>query len=139
MNAYAIISILCLLLSILIFYDADRRFVLYMKPLSSLITTYKTKPLCNAERVVAIIECDTLNILTLKSILDQSVRIHDIAVQLSHPETLSQEILSIVSTHPPNSANIREINNETIIVSIENGNILSYDFIENEISMKTKI
>ena len=140
MNPIAtVFIILMLIIAMLYICDVDRLVILYVTPLSSYIGPYKLKPLLNTTRVVAVIECETLDILTLKSVLYQSVRVHDIAVQLPHPEELSQEILSIVSAHPPNSADIREVNNETIIIFIKNGTILNYDFIENEILKNKKI
>jgi hypothetical protein len=92
------------------------------------------KPKSNSNRVVAIIKCDnSLCNNTIKTLLDQSIRLHDIAVETNNPQLIDNEYLKIVSVHNPDTAWLREPDLDTIIILVENGKEYSYDYIENEV------
>jgi hypothetical protein len=91
------------------------------------------------KRIVIILECENgLCAKTLKSILDQSVRVDDIAVETNHPERISADEKQIVSVHKLGTAPVRETENDTIIFYLKNGQIYDYDYIETNVIKLTK-
>ena len=117
---------------IYIFYivsDGER----YMSSLAMLIDSYKLKPL-HSSRVVVVISCvdKVLNANTLKSILSQSVRAHEIAIETPFP--VSDEWKKVVTVHLPRTTKIREREKTTIIINVENDKWYPYDFLESKLT-----
>jgi hypothetical protein len=107
--------------------------------MSDLIEMYKQKPQSSTKRIVAVIDCDTgINLgsvcnKTLKSILDQSMRLHDIAVQTSTPEKIDKNLLEVVSIHAIGTDVVRETDNSTIVLKLKNGFEYPYDYVETHL------
>jgi len=135
MRWFLISTIILTIISIVfVYFDWDRKFKLKMTSLNSLSNTYSLKPKSKTNRVVAIIQCnDGLCNDTIKTLLDQSIRLHDIAVETNHPEYINDEFLKVVSIHKPGTTWLRETDRDTIIIRIENGKEYPYDYIENEV------
>lgn len=134
MKWFLIFTIVTTILSIIVVYfDLDRKALLKLSSTNSLSNIYSMKPKHTTNRVVAIIKCDSLCNDTIKTLLDQSIRLHDIAVETNYPYNIRNEFLNVVSIHKPGTTWLRETDKDTIIINIENGKEYSYDFIENEI------
>lgn len=127
---------------VMIYFDWDRSFRLYMSSVNDLINLYALKPQ-SERRVVAIIDCDSgtnngeICNKTIKSILDQSIRLNDIAVQTNTPAKINGDLLKVVSIHKPGTEMIREMEQDTVIIKLENGKEYPFDFIEQQIEMRT--
>lgn len=126
---------------VMVYFDWDRTIRLGMSSMNDLIDMYSMKPKSESRRVVAVIDCDGVNNgavcnKTLKSILDQSIRLHDIAVQTNTPMKIDQDLLRIVSIHKPGTELVREMERDTIVLKIKNGKEYPFDYIENQIEMK---
>lgn len=139
-----ILTIVFTLLGIVVVYfDWDRTIRLSMASVNDLITTYSKKPQSDQRRVVAIIDCDeginngNVCTKTLKSILDQSLRLHDIAVQTNTPEKIDQDLLKVVSIHKPGTELVREMDRDTIILRFENGIEYPFDYVETQVERRT--
>jgi hypothetical protein len=104
-----------------------------MTSLTTLIENYKSKPIYSS-RVVVVIPCidKVLNANTLKSILSQSVRVNDIAIETRLP--VCDEWKKVVSVHLPNTTKIREQDAMTRIIVVENEKWYPYDFIESKLT-----
>jgi hypothetical protein len=128
-----------LLVLILFFYfDGDRKVRLQSTSFSKLLQTYQTKP-HYVSRVVGLIETDdNLDLSTLKSIMDQSVRLNDIAVQTNKQLHLDDEMKQIISIHSPGTEWFRETDRNTVEINIENGTEYPYDFVETMVEIKKK-
>lgn len=126
--------ILTIISIIFVYFDWDRKLKLKISSLNTLSNVYGLKPKHGTNRVVAIIQCDdACSSGTIKTLLDQSIRLHDIAVETNYPENIDNDFLKIVSIHRPGTAWLRETDRETIIIKIENGKEYPYDYIENEV------
>lgn len=134
MKWFLVSTIILTLISIIfVYFDWDRKLKLKMTSLHSLSDIYSLKPKSEKNRVVAVIQCDFLCNDTIKTLLDQSIRLHDIAVETDHPEYINDEFLKVVSIHKPGTSWLRETDNDTIIIKIKNGEEYPYDYIENEV------
>ena len=110
----------------------DRYIMLGVTSFDELVTHYSKKRKTKI-RTVLIIECETgLCSQTIKSILDQSVRVHDIAINTNHPENINIKLKKIANIHTHGSEMIREPHADTIIIRINNGVVYPYDYIENK-------
>lgn len=112
--------------------NTDREFMLSFKSTQGLIDRYSkmTNP---QRRIVVILECENgLCEDTLKSILDQSVKVSEIAVETNFPERF-QGLSKVVSFHKPGTIAFRENEADSIIMVLKNGKIFDYDFIENSL------
>jgi hypothetical protein len=124
---------------VMVYFDLDRTIRLSMTSMSDLIEMYKQKPQSSTKRIVAVIDCDTgINLgsvcnKTLKSILDQSMRLHDIAVQTSTPEKIDKNLLEVVSIHAIGTDVVRETDNSTIVLKLKNGFEYPYDYVETHL------
>ena len=105
----------------------------YMTSLSTLIENYKSKP-TNQSRIVVVIPCfrEVLSANTVKSLLSQSIRANDIAIETTIP--VSDELKKVVSVHMPNTTRIREQDAMTKIIYVENEKWYPYDYIENQLT-----
>jgi hypothetical protein len=109
--------------------------------MDELINVYSMKPKSKTRRVVAVIDCDdgvnngSVCDKTLKSILDQSIRLHDIAVQTNTPQKIDQDLLRVVSIHRVGTELVREMERDTIVLELQNGKEYPFDYVENQIEM----
>lgn len=116
---------------IMVYFDWDRLLMLKFTSFQKLVEAYKKKPRTE-KRVVLVLECTSgLCADTIKTILDQSVRVHDIAIQTNHPDKINSEMADIATFHLPGSEYIREGEIDTVILHLENGVKYPYDAIEN--------
>jgi len=124
---------------VMVYFDLDRTIRLSMTSMPDLIEMYKQKPQSSTKRIVAVIDCDTgINLgsvcnKTLKSILDQSMRLHDIAVQTNTPEKIDKNLLEVVSIHAIGTDVVRETDNSTIVLKLKNGFEYPYDYVETHL------
>jgi hypothetical protein len=138
MKFFLLLTIILTIISIIfIYFDWDRKLSLKVSSINSLLNTYSMKPKSTSNRVVAVIKCNEppngLCNDTIKTLLDQSIRLHDIAVETNNPQFIDKEYLKFVSIHEPDTTWLREPDSDTIIIRIENGKEYSYDYIENEV------
>lgn len=135
MKFFLVLTIILTIISIIfIYFDWDRKLSLKVSSINSLLNTYSMKPKSTSNRVVAVIKCNSrLCNDTIKTLLDQSIRLHDIAVETNNPQFIDKEYLKVVSIHEPDTTWLREPDSDTIIIRIENGKEYSYDYIENEV------
>lgn len=112
--------------------DGNRR----LENLSTLINLYPTKPI-PSKRVVVVIPCEGDNGLsptTLKAILSQSKRVSDIAVETTKPALIPDEYRRVVTVHTPSTTQLREVEADTLVIFVRNGEWYDYDFVENKIN-----
>lgn len=114
-----------------IMFDGDRR----TEEMSKLVGLYSSKPAID-KRVVVVIPCDDqkLSQQTLRSLLSQSKRVSDIAVETTKPDQISQEDRRVVTVHKPETTKLRECEADTVVIYVINGEWYNYDFIENKIN-----
>jgi len=132
-NILILLIFIIVLWLVIIYYDYDRLLRLRFSNTKSLLNTYLTKPQ-TLKRVVVVINCkddEQLCLDTIKTLLDQSRRVHDIAVETNTPYVISNELQSIVTVHKPQTTMIREPDNQTLILEIENGKIYPFGYIES--------
>jgi len=127
---------------VMVYYDWDRTIRLGMSSMNDLINMYSMKPKSGSRRVVAVIDCDdgvnngAVCNKTLKSLLDQSMRLHDIAVQTNTPQKIDRDLLRVVSIHKPGTELVREMERDTIVLKLINGKEYPYDYIEEQLETK---
>jgi len=115
--------------------DTDRYIRVKSDNINAMAQRYGTKRNLSPRRVVLILECDNgLCVDTLKSLLDQSLRVDDIAVETNRPERISDDMKRVVSVHKPGTAPIRETECDTIVFYLKNGKFYDYDYLENEVN-----
>ncbi|ASZ85133.1 153R [Cherax quadricarinatus iridovirus] len=135
MNWLFTISIVISVLTIIvIFFDIDRSFRLYFSNPGGLIENYGMKQKNPKNRTVAYINLkpnEKLNEQTIKSLMDQSIKLHDLAIQTNTPEYVDEKFKNLVSIHKPNTEQIREMDVNTIVIPIQNGVEYSFDHIES--------
>lgn len=130
MKVLLIISIILTIVYMMVIITGVDRF---MTPLPELISNYATKPLA-PKRVVVVFECKgDLNENTLKSILDQSFRVSDIAIETKTPQLINDETKRVVTIHKPGTTHLREPDADTVVLFLEADKVYDYDFIENSI------
>lgn len=123
----------------MVYFDWDRTIRLNMSSMDDLISMYSLRPKSEYRRVVVVIDCDEgvnnggVCNNTLKSILDQSIRLHDIAVQTNTPTKIDPDLLKVVSIHKPGTEMVREMDRDTLVIKLQNGKEYPFDFIENQI------
>ena len=118
---------------IAVVFNLDRQVTLLMKSIPTLAEQYKTLPLRN-RRIVLLMKCKApVCEETIKSLLDQSVRAHDIAIEATTPQLVSDAIKPVVTIHKPNTVHIREQESNTIVIPVVNGVMYDYDFVETHI------
>lgn len=126
---------------VMVYFDWDRTIRLGMSSMDELINVYSMKPKSKTRRVVAVIDCDdgvnngSVCDKTLKSILDQSIRLHDIAVQTDTPQKIDQDLLRVVSIHRVGTELVREMERDTIVLELQNGKEYPFDYVENQIEI----
>jgi len=118
---------------LMVYFDYDRTLRMRFTEISDMIEDYKKKPK-SKRRVVAVLDCDDVNFLctkTIKSMLDQSMRLDDFAIQTSTPDKIGTELLQVVSVHSPGTDVVREKERDTIIIRLKNGYEYPYGFVES--------
>jgi hypothetical protein len=130
MNSLLLLSIFATVAYMLyIVFDGPRRF----ESMQSLINTYAKKPAFN-KRVVVVIRCgNKLSMTTLRSILAQSTRVNDIAIETRKPDSVPPEVRAVVTIHKPETTKLRETEEDTVVIFVENGKWYDYDFIEETV------
>ena len=119
---------------IVIYMEWDRTLRLWFTSFDTLVQQYKLKPQ-PAKRTVVIIECESgLCDDTLKSVLDQSVRVHAINVSTHHPEKINAKVKEIVTLHRPGTEILREPSADTLLIKLKNGVVYPYDSIETKVN-----
>ncbi len=127
---------------IMVYFDWDRTIRLGLSSMNDLITMYSMKPQSDARRAVAVIDCDdgvnngAVCNKTLKSILDQSIRLHDIAVQTNTPNKINQDLLQVVSIHKPGTDVVREMDRDTVVLKLQNGKEYPFDYVETQLELR---
>lgn len=121
---------------IFVYYEFDRLIKLYTSNIESLIKEYAKLPGCLSRTVILIkLGIEPLNKLTIKSLLDQSRRADNIAIETNYPDNLYfKDETGFITTHKPDTIQFREMDRKTLIITVENGNILPYDFVEKNIT-----
>jgi predicted RNA binding protein YcfA (HicA-like mRNA interferase family) len=130
-NVLIITIVITFFTIIIVAFDWDRTFKIIMTPVENFIDIYKKKP-HSSRRVVGVIKTEEpLNMNTVKSILDQSVRLNDIALE-SKSQRVPQHhpIIDVISWHNPNTTWLREPDSNTIIIPFKNNEEYSYGFVE---------
>lgn len=114
-----------------VMFDGDRR----TEEFSKLVGLYSSKPTID-RRVVVVIPCidKQLSQQTLRSLLSQSKRVSDIAVETTKPDLISNKDRQVVTVHKPETTKLRECESDTIVIYVKNGEWYEYDFIENKIN-----
>jgi hypothetical protein len=130
MRNVLIATIVITIMSIVIIaFDWDRSIKIKMTPIEKFIDIYKKKPHAN-KRVVGVISTeDPLNMNTLKSILDQSIRLNDLALE-SRTQRIPSSIKEVISWHNPYTTWLREPDADTIVIPFQNNKEYSYGFVE---------
>lgn len=137
MNILFLIMIILILGMLFFYFDFDRKIRLYSTSFSDLYDVYKQKPV-KPEKIVGIIETDDpINLQTIKSIMDQSVRLNHLAIQTNRID-IPEYIKKIATIHLPKTEWLRETENNTVIINIDNGVEYPYDFIETALEMNQK-
>lgn len=128
--------VLTLAYMVLIWFDFDRTFKIEVSTLPKLIGAYSLKPKTE-RRSVVLLKCSAEQEYpcekTIKSILDQSVRVYDIAIETDRPDLVNRDLLDVVTVHKPNTASVRETEADTVVFVLVPGKEYPYDFIETEI------
>ena len=109
---------------------------LYVSSIPTLLTKYSNLPIPK-NRIVAVIYCSDntpLSVNTVKSLLNQSVRLSDIAVETKNPKNIPDELKNVVTIHKLDTVKLRETESDTIIISVNNGTCYGNDYVENEIN-----
>lgn len=98
------------------------------------IQAYISKPKIPGRRVVIVIACkdnEDVSMDTLSSILAQTVRVDDIAVETATPNAISENVRQIVSVHKPDTTKLRETESSTIVLFIPNGDTYEPTFVQS--------
>jgi hypothetical protein len=129
---------------IAVYFDYDRLLIARLRSTRSLVDNYVKKPhamsgdgivSAPARRVVLSISCDNapLGDRTIRALLDQSVRVDDIAVETRVPQPLvgnDDALKIVVSLHQPGTTVVRERDASAIILPVTNGSFYAYDYVE---------
>lgn len=118
---------------LMVWFGWDRMIYLHAVPLATLINRYETKPKPSKRTVILLRldDKDNLSDITLKSLLDQSIGVHQISVETSDGKVrVTDEQRKIVTVHKPGTEKIREQEADTLLFHVINGEIYSYDFID---------
>ena len=126
--------ILSIIYIVIVYFDYDRTITMRLRSIEAYIDEYARKPKVDGQRSVVILNCPSgVCVETLKSILDQSVRVDDIAIETDNPDKIDESLRRIVTVHRPNTAPIREGERDTILIIVDNGKTYPYDYIETKI------
>jgi len=138
-----ILSILLTMVYIfMVWFDLDRTLSIWWSSLESYAAQYLKKPLAregysNITKVIIIVPCNQGYCdMTLKSILDQSVRVDTIDIQTDYPDkfNLLRDLLTNLIIKPPGADKVGERDKRTVKIKILNGKVYSYDYVEKFIN-----
>jgi hypothetical protein len=117
---------------IFIYMEWDRILWLKLANIEGLLEHYQEKQTF-PRRISLILECDEgLCLDTLKSLIDQSIKVDDIAVQTNHSENFREyKKLNVITIHAPGTEELREGDANTLIIHVDNGRIYGYSEIED--------
>lgn len=122
-------ALLSVAYAIFVYVDGDRTTRLARTPLDTLVQRYGTVVPRAKRRVVAIAK-GSIDERTLKSLLDQSVRLHDIAIETTLPPSAFARYSDVVSVHGVNTGAVRERESDTLVIQVTNGRVYPYDYVE---------
>lgn len=131
-----IVSVIMLVgYAIVVYFDVDRSVKNELISLSSLAKRYSLLPKSD-RRSVVLLKCDESgpDMKTLKSLLDQSVRVHDIAIETDYPRSIDDETKTVSTVHKMNTCHVRECELDTVIIIAKNGVTYPYDFVEKSLA-----
>lgn len=156
-----IISVVSLLYLLFSYFGFIRYFKLYYNPLESYVNNYTKLDKADKDRVVIAFSAEEKDFKNLKpfinSILDQTVRVDDIAITIPYKDTnkVPEELKKVLSVNGyskdyEDAANLvcsvlREPENNTKIIIVEPNMIYGQDFVEtmvdksNEKENKAKV
>lgn len=111
----------------------DEQFEFYRASMGQMIEDYVDKPRFD-RRTVAVIECgdDPVCKDTVKSLLNQNMKLDDIAVQTTKP--VDSELEKITTVHKPHTDIIREGEVDTVVIKLINGKVYAYGAVEEMVS-----
>lgn len=86
----------------------------------------------DGRRVVVLLECrdERPSDSTIESLVNQSVRVADLAVETNFPYAVPDRLSTIVTIHPIGTTPLRETDRDTLVVPIQNGVVYDYDYVE---------
>lgn len=144
---FFILSILLTLVYIfMVWFDLDRTLSIWWSPLDSYTSQYVNKPLAREgystiTKVIAIVPCNQgVCDMTLKSILDQSVKVDNIDIQTDFPDKFKSLINSVptLEIKPPGVDKVGERDKGTVKIKMLNGTIYPYDYVEKVVRSYNK-
>ncbi len=116
-----------------VYFDLHQSIKRELSTVESLINAYKNKAVVSGRSVI-VLKCESgLCEDTLKSVLDQSVRVNDIAVETNRPDLVNDAFKRIVTVHSMDTVPIRELDANTVVIYLENGIEYPYDFVEKNL------
>lgn len=121
-----IIAVLAIIITV--HYDVYRRVRLFLTTIDAL---EKTRTRRGQRRTVALItlnDGEMLDSYTVKSLLDQSIRPHEISVETAAKNRPSDS--EYVKFHPKDTLSVREDDASNIIIRVKNGQYYDWDYIE---------
>jgi hypothetical protein len=128
---------------IVVYFELDRSFRIASTPLSDMVETY-VKTVKTPERVVCVIDCESEDpngsecLRTVKSVLDSSVRVDDIAIQTDKPWAVNEDLKKVCSAHFRGTEPLREADANTIILYLKPGREYGFEEIENMVENMVK-
>ncbi len=128
----------------MVWFDLDRTWYIWWSSLESYASQYLKKPVArqgysDITKVIIIIPCNQSYCdMTLKSILDQSVRVDRIDIQTGYPDKFKhlRDLTPNLIIKPPGSDKVGERDERTIKIKILNGTVYPYDFVETFIKQR---
>lgn len=141
---------------LVVYFELDRRLSASNAPIASLASAYASKPLASAvapvgtRRVALLLECSSAAMggssceSTVRSLLDQSVRVDDIAVEeersvvggatTTSGDQLSADVVDslrgIVTTHAVGTSPVRDVDASTVVLRVANDTFYPYGYVE---------
>ena len=134
--------VLTILYILLVWFDLDRTLSLWWSPLKGYTSQYVGKPLARdgypaITKVIIIVPCNQGTCdMTLKSILDQSVRVDTIDIQTDFPDKFKSlsDLLPTFRVVSPDIDKVGERDRRTVKIKMLNGPVYPYDYVERKVS-----
>lgn len=129
----------------MVWFDLDRTLSIWWSSLESYTSQYLKKPparegYTHITKVIIIVLCNQgYYDMTLKSILDQSVKVDTIDIQTDYPDKFNplRGLLPNLIIKPPGVDKVGERDKRTVKIKILNGKVYPYDYIEKFIKHRT--
>ena len=119
-----------------VYFEWDRQILLRFRSYDGFLDEYRFKPPASINRRVVLLFKEHEGIgdrciadETLKSCLDQSVKVDSFSVQ-TDDNSKYKHLRSFLTTHVPDTEHIYEGDATTIIIPIKSGVVYPYDFVE---------